>query len=116
LTVAGISLAGEKDPVVLLTAFQRGAVLISENHQDFLLLHWAWRLWSEAWPASASGVSAGPVHAGILTVAQRPGREVEQTAEAVQRLLRSGWPLTNELYRWRGYGDWEHYPALRVPQ
>lgn len=111
LTVVGIGLARAPDPVVLLAAAERGAALITENHQDLLLLHWAWRLWAEAWPANWR-----PEHAGILTVVPRASRDIEQTADAIGRLARSGRRLSNELYRWRGSGDWEHYAPLESRQ
>jgi hypothetical protein len=104
LTVVGSELAGKADPTILLGAAQHSATLITENHQDLLLLHQAWRLWSEAWP-----LSARREHPGILTVVQRPRNELERTADAIARIARSGRRLQNELYRWRGMGDWQHF-------
>ena len=60
-------------------------MLVSHNVEHFVLLHDAWRLWSQAWQAA-------PQHAGILVL---PGWPAVRVAQELDQFLRSGRPLAN---------------------
>jgi hypothetical protein len=94
-----------KDDEQLLTAAQRGWILVTHNQDDFFLLHDAWRRWATAW-----GVPAA--HAGILVLAQAPPTRIPRTrlAHALDEIASSGVPLANELYSWRPASGWQHRP------
>ena len=59
ITARDLGLERAGDDEHLLTAAQRGWILVTHNRQHFLLLHDAWRRWLRVF-----GVST--VHAGIL--------------------------------------------------
>ena len=84
-----IGLDHARDDLHLLTAAERGWVLVTHDKADFELLHDAWRRWSQAW-------QVGRQHAGILVVPHwAPG----QMAQEIDAFLQSGPPLANALYR-----------------
>jgi hypothetical protein len=87
---------GLRDDLQLLAASQDGRVLLTQNEEDFLLLHLAWMSWSQAWHVT-------PSHSGILLVAQAPP---ETLADAVEMLLARGLHLTNHFFRWRPFDGW----------
>ena len=85
------------DDVQLLTAAERGWILLTYNERDYVLLHGAWHRWSAAW-----GVA--PQHAGIIIPKQE--WSMERATTEVGRLLESGAEFTNALYRWHGVLGW----------
>jgi hypothetical protein len=85
------------DDVQLLTAAERGWILLTYNERDYVLLHDAWHRWSAAW-----GVA--PQHAGII-VPRQQWPEAHATAE-VDRLLQTEASFTNALYLWHGALGW----------
>jgi hypothetical protein len=92
----GLERAGDHEH--LLTAAQRGWILVTHNRQDFFLLHDAWRRWFPVFNVSA-------VHAGILVL---PHGLPSQTVQRLEDFLLSGLPLSNELYVWRPMSGWTH--------
>lgn len=104
--VRELGLAGANDATILLTATERGLVVISENHQDFLNLHQAWQLWTHAWRVSPS-----PVHPGVLTIPQLPVARLSDTAAAVAQLIGSGRHYANELHQWTIARGWILHPV-----
>jgi len=64
LTARAIGLERAGDHEHLLTAAQRGWILVTHNRQDFFLLHDAWRRWFQV-------LNVSVVHAGILNLATR---------------------------------------------
>jgi predicted nuclease of predicted toxin-antitoxin system len=97
LAIAARDLGLERatDDVQLLTAAERGLILLSHDTKDYPLLHDAWRRWSNAWNVT-------PLHHGILIVPQQWSRT--QIVDMVDAFLATAPTLTNELYR--------YYPAL----
>lgn len=86
----------------LLFAATNEWTLVTHNIKDFLLLHQAWRLWSQAW-----GVT--PKHSGILALdPSLRGNPAPVLAEALQRLALASVSFENQFYRWRP-GTWEHW-------
>jgi len=95
-TTRELGLTADPDYVQLLTAYRRGAILITRNEDDFVLLHGAWRAWSVEW-----GVS--PPHPGIIVFPHRQSG-LEWTpgyaAPRLESLLQQSFPRPNEFYRW----------------
>jgi len=89
------------DDEQLLTATQLRRILVTHNERDFLLVHHAWRRWPRALSVT------WPPHPGILVIPQPPQFAVEHGAEQLDRLVRSGRTLTNELYRFRMISSWQ---------
>ena len=85
------------DDLQLLTAAERGWILLTYNERNYVLLHDAWHRWSAAW-----GVA--PQHAGIIVPRQEWSAE-RATAE-VDRLLETVALFTNALYQWHGALGW----------
>ena len=96
LTARAIGLERAGDHEHLLTAAQRGWILVTHNRQDFFLLHDAWRRWLQV-------LNVSVVHAGILIL---PHGLPRQTVQLLEDFLLSGLPLSNELYVWRPLSGW----------
>ena len=90
-----------QDDEQLLTAFQLGRILVTHNERDFLLVHHAWRRWP-----IALGIE-WPPHPGILVTPQPPQLVITRIAEEIDRLVRSGRSIANELYRLTSAGRWQ---------
>ncbi len=103
ITARDLGLERARDDEHLLVAAERGRMLLTYNRDDFELLHDAWRRWSRAWQVTAA-------HAGILIAPHPPHRSVAEAAREIDSLLASGYPLANELYRWRPVGGWVRRP------
>lgn len=86
----------------LLFATDLGAILVSHNRRDFVLLHGAWRRWTSAWGVTRT-------HAGILIVPQPPIVTTAEITDALDAFVRRGLSPANELYRWRRAGGWQRY-------
>ena len=85
---------------VLRIAARESRILVTQNANDFTLLHHAWRRWPREW-----GIA--PVHAGILVPLQRLALSPAEIVFHVDELLATGWPLENELYLFKGSrGGW----------
>ena len=89
------------DDQQLLTAYQLGRILVTHNAGDFRLVHYAWRLWP-----GALGLE-WPPHPGILVIPQPPELSIERAAEELDKFVRSGRRIVNELYRLRVPGGWQ---------
>jgi hypothetical protein len=85
------------DALQLLTAAERGYVIVTHNEADFKLLQKAWR----QWPVAIH-------HAGILVAPQRRWSP-EEAAQRLASILLAGSPLTDELYWWTPEHDWRRY-------
>lgn len=85
----------------LLTAAELGRILVTHNARDFVLVHHARRLWP-----STLGV-AWPQHRGVLVVPQPADLPTRRLVEAIDRFVRSGRPLADELYRLTVHGGWQ---------
>lgn len=97
-TADGEGNKGRPDEEHLWFAAQHGWVLVTQNGQDFRMLHRAWHLW---------GVPL--MHAGILVVEQRSAVLSHTTAQDVHELVDRGAVLTNRLFQRRPQG-WLPYP------
>jgi len=85
------------DAEQLLIAARSSWTLVTHNGKDFRLLQKARRLWP------------GPfAHAGILIVPQQRWAAAE-TAARLDRFIRSGLLLINELYAWSPSRGWARY-------
>jgi hypothetical protein len=80
----------------LLTAVERGAVLVTHNYRDFELVHLAWRAFAARWGAVEA-------HPGILILPQAIETQLLQYLDA---FLASGLPLPNACYRYRPSSGW----------
>ncbi len=94
----GLSRAGDDEH--LLVAAQQGRVVVTHNRSDFYLLHDAWRRWSDAW-----GINFR--HAGILVMSPW---QPQASARELDKFLRSGVSLLNELYDWKPSRGWVRRP------
>jgi len=106
VTTREIGLARASDAELLLTAAQRGWILVTHNADDFTLLDDGWHRWSAAW-----GIPV--VHAGILLLPQATPAERTQgrlgppeLADLIRGLLVSGSPGANELWQWKRAAGW----------
>ena len=86
------------DDEQLLYAARTGRVLLTHDVEDYQLLHDAWRRWAVEW-----GVERH--HAGILILPQEWPHE--RKASEIDRFLRTGPDLVNQLYRWQPITDWQ---------
>ena len=102
ITAKSLGLAGAGDDEHLLTAMHLGRTLVTYD-ADFIVLHNAWRRWSADWRVS-------PQHFGVLLTPQPPVSSALQGAHALNAILASGYPLTNQLYRWTAHSGWIHHP------
>lgn len=94
---------------VLRIAARENRILVTQNADDFTLLHHAWRRWSPGW-------NVAPVHAGILILLQRLALSPAEIAFHVDEILAAGWPLVNELYLFKGSrGGWVREPDPPEP-
>lgn len=100
LTTQNTGLQRATDDEQLLFSAHQGLILVSHNTRDFLLLHDAWRRWTEAWSVSRE-------HAGILLIPNSsPHVSYEWLAQRLDEAVTLPLPLTNELYRWRTNRGW----------
>lgn len=106
VTARQLGLAGADDATILLEAAHRGCILATENHRDFLNLHYAWRRWPVGWD-----LAPAPVHAGILSLEQLPQSALEVVATALDEFVTLGRPLANGFYAWRSHRGWSHHPV-----
>lgn len=83
------------DEMQLLTALERGAILITANRKDFEMLHRAWVSWSILRP-----------HAGIIIFDQRG--QPAAVAESIDTLLSGSPQMVNTLRRWSS-NRWQEY-------
>jgi hypothetical protein len=88
----------------ILTAAQRGWILVTCNGKHFLVLHEAWQLWSQAWQ-----VTPLPQHAGILIIPQQRWL-APQAAQELDRFVHTNPPLANTLYQWQAQAGWVAKP------
>lgn len=96
-TTPGEGRQGKPDPDQLLYAVQHGWLLVTNNREDFQLLHIAWTLW---------GVQ--PPYPGILALDQGPLGE--RCAAAIDALLSTLPVLENTLYNWSSRDNsWSAY-------
>jgi hypothetical protein len=97
----------------MVTAWQRGAVLVTHNRDDYIDQVEAWQLWPRAW-----GV-AGPEHPGVIVPDQCPPATY---APALLAFLAADHRKANRLYTWRrrtatwqlrdiGGGSWRPFPV-----
>jgi hypothetical protein len=88
-----------RDDQQLLIAHFHGAILITHNVKDFVLLQHAW----SSWPP-ALGMQF-PTHPGILVLQQGTG--IEHQAAALHALLSDArpTPVAGQLLRWR-HREW----------
>lgn len=101
VTTQQLGRARARDAEQLLIAAQQRRTFITHNGDDFVLLHEAWRIWSRSWRLAPL-----PLHAGILIIPQSPHLGHEQAAREVDKLVRAGSPLANELFTWRHARGW----------
>jgi hypothetical protein len=93
-------LAGASDATHLLTAAQRGLMLVTAD-LDFLALQAAWLEWATAW-----GVTPIPVHHGILLIRQGPMGGALAAAQLIHAHLATVPILPNTLWQWTSAGIW----------
>ncbi len=86
-----------KDAAHMLAAARDGRVFVTHSATDFKLLQEAWHIWPVALQ-----------HAGILVMPQQRWL-AEEAAEQLDRFVRSGVDLTNELYQWKPSRGWTRY-------
>ena len=105
VTAYSLGLDGADDDVHLLASARDDRILVTNNGKDFLLLHKAWRRWSQAWGVARS-------HAGILIIPQWPHLAPDLAVQAIHS-IQARVPLANELYAydWQTLHDWEHEPV-----
>lgn len=96
-TTQGLMQQQATDDAQLLLAASNEWVLLTHNIADYLLLHGAWRRWSNAW-----GVS--PAHAGIIMMPQ-PQTPAE-IASRIVAFLAEHPILTNQLWQWQPRVEW----------
>ncbi len=103
LTTEQAGRRGSTDNDQPVFATQQDRILITHNRADFLLLHDAWRQWSQLW-----GVTAA--HTAIVAVDQW---RVESLAFIIHNFLLATPDLGNGnlMYRWQlASRSWMRYP------
>jgi hypothetical protein len=85
----------------LLTAAERCLVLITQDADDFLLLHSAWLRWPAAWR-----IPNPPQHTGIVILEPR---HYEQQFTVLNHFLAVVTSLANELFRWWHSDGWHQW-------
>jgi hypothetical protein len=95
------------DHLQLLLAAHNAWLLVTHNRRDFILLHDAWRLWSEYWQIT-------PRHGGIVVLPQNQHWTVRDMSRQLDILFAGGYPLVNEFYDWRVQGAWVRRPYTGV--
>ena len=85
------------DATQLLRAAQTNRVLVTHNERDFKLLQRAWRQWAVPFH-----------HSGVLVIPQQRWKP-DDAAARIDRFVRSGQPLTDELYWWTVDRGWLRY-------
>lgn len=100
VTARELGLEDADDDVHLLVALQDGRILVTHNGDDFILLHRAWRRWTQFWRVSQP-------HAGILIIPQAPHLSPTRATDELDRIQARA-VLANELYEyeWRTSRDW----------
>jgi hypothetical protein len=84
----------------LLEAKRQNRILVTHNGGDYILLHDAWRRWSQDWGVTAE-------HGGILVLPQSNAAEVFRLIDV---FLSQNLPIRNELYGYRTRGGWVRRP------
>ncbi len=90
LTAQDLGHRGLNDAEQLAVACQLDRILITENRDDFVLVHNAWHTFASLWNLTPS-----PEHPGILIVPQRP---TPQVLAHVLQLIEEGLPARNHCY------------------
>lgn len=91
LTTKAATLRENRDCDQLLAARNMNRVLLTHNEKDFILLHHAWSLWSDAW-------SVGIRHAGIVIVPQSAALNLRRE---VADMFRDNPPHDGDLFMWK---------------
>ena len=91
---------------VLLDASISGGILVTHNHDDYLLLHRAWMLWPSHWRLNRQ-----PVHFGILSIPQLrkpypPGRTPVEVVDEIEAIVRSHSTLECRFFRFSFHDGW----------
>ena len=88
----------------LLTAAERGWVLVTHNRRDFTVLHDAWRFWTAKWAVRLD-------HAGLVVVPRSVHGETwppVRVAHQLDELVRSSAFAPGQLFTWsRTDAYWE---------
>lgn len=95
---------GLDDPRQLLVARELNRVLVTNNTGDYLLLHQAWRAWSDAWDLRST-----PEHPGMLLVHSAPGYDVARVASVIHEILSrpdSQDDFVNRTFAWNPRLGW----------
>ncbi|HET7036257.1 MAG TPA: DUF5615 family PIN-like protein [Thermomicrobiaceae bacterium] len=96
-TARDLGLERASDAEQLLAAVRLGAILVTHNAKDFILLNDAWNRWALAWQVNAR-------HGGIIVT---PDIWLEpQEAGELSDFLVGGYPLFNRIYAWQPRGGW----------
>jgi hypothetical protein len=98
-----------RDHLQLLIAAHNSWLFVTHNRRDFILLHDAWRLWSEYWQIA-------PRHGGIAIVPQSQQWTIREMSRHLDILLAGGYPLANEIYQWQEQGNWTRRPYHGVAE
>ncbi len=99
-TAHALGLHSANDAEQLLTAVQRGAILVTHNYRDFLLLHRAWLRWR-----TAGAGYALPEHPGILSIPQQRWTD-DEAAHELDTFTQTNPALPNMLYQWTPSRGW----------
>lgn len=86
----------ETDDYHLSVAALQGRVLVTHNRDDYILLHRAWRRWTENWRVPDQ-------HPGILVVPQDKTTDV---ITAIDDFFALGLPIVNLLYVFTRVRGW----------
>ena len=96
-TALALGLERASDAEQLLAAVHLGAILVTHNAKDFILLNDAWNRWARAWQVNAR-------HEGIIVT---PDTWLEpHEARELSDFLVGGYPLPNQIYVWQSRAGW----------
>lgn len=98
ITYADLRMHGAPDYEHLIRAADADRVVVTNNRDDFVLLHGAWFRWSQAW-----GVA--PHHSGILVLNHR--LTPQQATQEIIALEGRNEPFEDHLYIWRSQAGWQ---------
>jgi len=103
ISARDLGLQSASDGQQLLVAAQRGRIFVTNNREDYMLLHDAWLRWTEAWHVPER-------HSGIMVVPQGRWYGIDWTPEEIAPELTSfvlaGIEVAGLLLR-RGAHGWQ---------
>jgi hypothetical protein len=88
-----------RDGAHLLHTSQASRIIVTHNQKDFVELHHAWALWTDAW-------NVADRHSGIVVLPHIAGWNVYRIAGELEVLVHAHESLLSRLLRWTPASGW----------